>query len=663
MRNKLTAHMQQHSTPELTWRCMLLSVILTLLLAMSNAYLALKLGILASASIPAAIISMGVLRLFKNSSVLEHNAVQTAASAGEAIAGGIVYTIPALIIIGYWHHFDYLTNVLIAMTGGVLGVLFSVPLRRILVNDTSLAFPEGKAIAAVLVSTNEQAGLRDILYGSLIGGILELAQTGLKCLASSWTGWFSIKRYVFSVGVGFSATMLGAGYLIGFDMACSIGFGAIIAWFLALPALSAVYPHFLLTGTASSAGLALWNQELRYFGIGAMLFAGIWTLMTLIKPLARSIRSSLHINQKISHVRTDKDLPWSMILMGIVIMVFVLIYLLNSILPIAQMGFGASAGVGVIAVVVLYIVIVGFVFSVITAYFSGMVGVTASPGSSVVIAGIVFAAWMLLSVMTSFLSLPLSASQIAAAQAVVIIIASVVTGIAAIANDNSQDLKVGQLVGATPWKQQLMLLLGVVVSALVIPPVMQMMFEVYGIAGVMPHSGMDISKSLPAPTAAMLAAITGAVFSHGLPWGVMGAGVAVISLVIVAKKLLRLERFFQISLLGLAIGMYLPVTSSVALVVGGLIAKLAEWRLRRMSLQPTQSLLRKQIGTRVACGLVAGSALMDVLLAVPFSLQHSPDAWRVVNEVWEQHIGVMMSVLLIIGLAIWMVRRVERSDV
>ena len=214
---------------ELTWRCVVLSIILTLLLAMSNAYLALKLGLLTSASIPAAIISMGVLRLFKNASILEHNAVQTAASAGEAIAGGIVYTIPALIIIGYWQHFDYVTNVLIALSGGILGVLFSIPLRRILVNDAHLSFPEGKAIAAVLISSNEQIGLLDIAYGAMVGALLELSQTGFKVLASGWTWWFSVKRSVMCMGLGFSATMIGAGYLVGFDMACSIGMGALIA--------------------------------------------------------------------------------------------------------------------------------------------------------------------------------------------------------------------------------------------------------------------------------------------------------------------------------------------------------------------------------------------------------------------------------------------------
>jgi putative OPT family oligopeptide transporter len=649
---------------ELTWRCVALSIILTLLLAMSNAYLALKLGILTSASIPAAIISMGILRLFKNASILEHNAVQTAASAGEAIAGGIVYTIPALIIIGYWHHFDYVTNVLIAVSGGILGVLFSIPLRRILVNDAHLAFPEGKAIAAVLISSNEQIGILDIAYGAMVGAVLEFSQTALKLLASGWTWWFSIKRSVMCLGLGFSATMLGAGYLVGFDMACSIGIGALIACLGELPVISMTYPNILAHATPTVAGNMLWNQELRYVGIGAMLCAGIWTLLTLMKPLIHSIRTSLHQQPKAGQrLRTDQDLPLSVLIVGTVITAIVLTGLLHQLLPIAQMGFSPVYGYWIVAAAVAYIVVMGFIFSVITAYFSGMVGVTASPGSSVVIAGILFAAWALLSVMTAHLGLPLSAKQMAAAQAVVIVIASIVTGIAAIANDNSQDLKVGQLVGSTPWKQQLMLLLGVVISSLIIPPVMQMMFNVYGIAGVMPHAGMDVSQSLPAPTAAMLAAITGAVFSHGVPWTMMLSGAGIILGLIVLRRLLHLDRVIHLSLLGVAIGMYLPVTSSIALLVGGCIAKLAESRVERLRIKPTLTLARKQIGTRIACGLVAGSALMDVLLAIPFSLKQNPEIWRIMSESGERSFGVIGSVIVLLGLGFWIAKRMKRGDI
>jgi len=651
----------EQNIAELTVRSILLAIVLTVILAISNTYLALKLGILTSASIPAAIISMGILRLFKNSTILENNAVQTAASAGEAVAGGIVYTIPALIVIEYWHHFDYLTNFFIALSGGVLGVLFSIPLRRLLVNDNALKFPEGRAIAEVLKSSSEKTGMRDLIYGSMIGAALEFLQVGIKVVANSWNHWFVVKRSIFGLGAGFSATMLGAGYLVGFDMACSIFAGAIISWLIAMPVLSQFFPEFLLQHPTNEAAILLWNSQLRYLGIGAMLFAGVWTFIKLVRPLANNVYMSLRSfkTKRVNVVlpRTDKDIPLPYILMGVVLMAAVLFLFFQFIFPLDQVGLGGVYAPGIVLGAVMYVLIVGFLFAVITSYFSGMVGVTASPGSAVVIAGILFASWLLLGLIHALIPLPLDKGQIVAAEAIIIIIASVVTGIAAIAIDNTQDLKVGQLVGATPWKQQVMLLLGVVVSSLVIPPVMQVLFNVYGIAGIMPHVGMDVSQSLPAPTAALLAAITEAVFRNSLPWTMMFIGAAIIYGVIICNRVFKLQRFIQLSILGIAIGMYLPITSSFPLFLGGMIAQFVKRRLRSKTTDEHKINQGKQTGTRIACGLVAGSALLDVLLAIPFSIYHSPDALSVVSAGWDTY-GLLLAVLAVIGLAKWMEGRI-----
>ena len=650
------------SVAELTFRAIVLAIILTLILAISNAYLALKLGILTSASIPAAMISIGILRFFKGSTILENNAVQTAASAGEAVAGGIVYTIPGLIVIGYWHHFDYLTNFFIALCGGVLGVLFSIPLRRILVNDHALRFPEGRAIAEVLKSSVEKTGLRDLAYGGLIGGALELCQVGFKVIASSWSYWFVAKRSLFGLGAGFSATMIGAGFLVGHDMAISIFLGAVIAWLIALPTLSQFYPEVIHQYSSTDAGLHLWNSELRYLGIGAMLFAGIWTFTKLLRPLLNNIYLSfLAFTARRNHAsilpRTDRDIPMPFLLMGICLIMAVLFVLFQFIFPLDELSFPLGYAPTLIFFAVVYVLIVGFLFSVITAYFSGMVGVTASPGSSVVIAGVLLAAWLLLCVIHLLLPSPLTPEQIQAAEAITIIIGSVVTGIAAIANDNTQDLKVGQLVGATPWRQQVMLLLGVVVSALVIPLVMQLMFSVYGIAGVMPHEGMDISQSLPAPTAALLAAVTEAVFEGNLPWQMMLIGASVIVGIILINRLLNLQRFIKISMLGVAIGMYLPITSTFPLFVGGLIALVVHRRLHKDGLSGEVRTQRMRIGMLIACGLVAGSALMDVVLALSFSMLNGPDALRLVSEHWN-NAGLFLGVVTMLILALWMKQRI-----
>lgn len=651
----------QEKIAELTIRSIILAVILTVLLALSNAYLALKLGILTSASIPAAIISMGILRFFKNSTILENNAVQTAASAGEAIAGGIVYTIPALIIIQYWHHFDYFTNFFIAAAGGILGVLFSIPLRRLLVNEPLLKFPEGRAIAEVLKSSSERVGIRDIFIGGALGGVLELLQSGFKIMASSWSFWFVAKRSVFGFGAGFSATMIGAGYLIGHDMALSIFLGALISWLFVLPLVSQFYPELVIE-PAHNAVILLWNSEIRYIGIGAMLFAGTWTFLKLIKPLAKSVQASFRsfiargLEDK-QLPRTDRDIPMPYIIFGVLIMAALLFLFFQFIFPLAAVGLDGDFAPTLVFVTVLYVIIIGFLLSVITGYFSGMVGVTASPGSSVVIAGMLFAAWMLLTIINYFLPLPLTEVQIKAAEAITIIIGSVVTGIAAIANDNTQDLKVGQLVGATPWKQQIMLLIGVIVSALVIPPVMQLLFEVYGIGGVMPHAGMDPSQSLPAPTAALMAAITEAVFRHTLPWTMMFIGAAIMVALLLISRITRLERFWHLSLLGVAIGMYLPLASSFPLFLGGMIAWYVKKRLARKFLEKEENNHRQQTGVLIACGLVAGSALMDILLAIPFSIFHSPEILSLVGKAWHNY-ALVLSLIAIILLACWFENRV-----
>lgn len=650
---------------ELTIRSVVLAVILTVLLATSNAYLALKLGILTSASIPAAIISMGVLRLFKHSTILENNAVQTAASAGEAVAGGIVYTIPALIIIGFWHHFDYLTNFFIAAIGGVLGVLFSIPLRRVLVNEPILKFPEGRAIAEVLKTTTDRVGVKDILWGGAIGAVLELFQMGFKIIASSYSYWFVANRSLFGFGGGFSATMIGAGFLVGHEMALSIFSGAVISWMFALPLVSQFFPQYVLNYAPEKAAMLLWSNEMRYLGIGAMLFAGTFTFIKLIKPLVNSMNLSFRAFMTKSKStyqlpRTDKDIPMPYILIGIFMMAAILFLFFQFVFPLEQAGLDGSYAPSLVFGMVVYVLVVGFLFSVITAYFSGMVGVTASPGSSIVIAGILFAAWLLLGIVNQVVPLPLSRSAIKACEAMTIIIGSVVTGIAAIANDNTQDLKVGQLVGATPWKQQVMLLIGVVVSALVIPPVMQLLFNVYGIAGVMPREGMDLTQSLPAPTAAMLAAVTEAVFQHSLPWLMMFVGAFIILGVIVIHRAFKLQRYFQLSVLGIAIGMYLPISSSFPLFLGGMMAKFVEWRLGKQKLAHNDENRHKQIGTLIACGLVAGAALIDVVIAIPFSIFQSPDALKLVGAEWQNY-SVWLGIISTCMLAGWINRRVKNG--
>lgn len=625
--------------PEITVRAVILSVLLAAILAAANTYLALKIGILTSASIPAAVISMGILRFFNNSNILENNQVQTAASAGEAVAGGIVYTIPALVIINYWSGFGYLENFFIAVTGGLLGVLFSIPIRRVLMQEPTLKFPEGRAIAELLkAGTHKNFGLKEMLMGSGLGGLLELLQSGFKIVADGAQIFFAKGSSFFGFGIGFSATMIGAGYLIGFSVGFSFLIGAIINWVICLPILTSFYNVPIEHNNVASAVMGFAHTKLRFVGIGAMLLAGIYTLLTLAKPFMISLRHSLRLKIAKDQIRTEQDLPMRFIIAGLIVLALALYGLLTELLPISKIGFGAVTPI-FIACCILYILIIGFIFSAICGYFSGMVGVSASPGSAVIIAGMLIVAIALRMLIGDGASF----AKLQSAAAITIIIGGIVTGAACIANDNIQDLKVGHIVGSTPKKQQIMLMLGVVVAAGVIPLVMQLLYKVYGIAGSVPRSGMDVTATLPAPPAALMATVTQAVFKHDLPWGLVGLGMLIIAVIIIANYFMR-RRGLNISILGIATGMYLPITTSTSLFLGGLIAYLIN---RKISQQLPEV---KQRGNLLACGIVAGSALMDVLLAIPMALLASPDAMTIMPASLKG-VAIMLGMIAVLGLA------------
>lgn len=633
--------------PEITLRVVILSILLSLVLAVSNAYLALKIGMLTSASIPAAIISMGILRFFKSSNILENNLVQTAASAGEAVAGGIVYTIPALIIIHYWTGFNYWQNFFIALIGGILGVMFSIPLRRILMRNKKLPFPEGRAIAELLkVSDYQKLGVKDIFIGGLFGAILEFLQTGVKLLASAWEVWVKPKSLLLGFGVGFSPALIGAGYLIGVELTMSIFVGALISWFILIPIFSYAYPELVAANTSASI-LAhdLWGNKIRYVGIGAMLVAGLLTLGSLLKPFLLSLTatqsalSELHAPSSV-RLRTEKDIPFWYGAICTLIFTCALYFLYQDFFPFEDLHLTAGWASAAFYTVFVYTLIAGFIFCAITAYLSGMVGVSASPGSAVIIACLLIVAFIVYLIVQASGQLILTADQIKACEAIVIICTAVITGMAAISNDNMQDLKVGYLLGSTPWKQQCMLMLGVLCASLIIAPVMQLLFNVYGIAGVMPRPSMDASASLPAPPAAVMAMLSQAVFQQTIPWNMLFLGGA-IALAFYFLNFILKNRGINFSVLGVAMGVYLPLSSSMSLFIGGLIA----WLIHSQN----RSVHRDTI---LACGLIAGSAVMDVLLAIPFSLMHDADAMSLAPDFWRP-VSVGLSLVATYGLYRW----------
>jgi putative OPT family oligopeptide transporter len=617
-------------------RVILLSIFLAILLASSSTYLALKIGILPSASIPAAILAMAILRLFKNSSIYETNLIQTAASAGEAVAGGIVYTIPALVIIHYWQHFPYFENVAIALLGGLLGILFSIFLRKVLINAPQLYFPEAKAIAEVLQLAKKSAfRTREIVFGACLGGLLELAQTGFKVIASAAEKWIALgQSTIVGFGMGFSPALIGVGYLIGFDVGLSLVLGALIAWGLVLPLLSllaAIQPFHLTTN------LTVYRNDIHYIGLGAMLMAGLWTLINLLKPFYESVQLSMQgllksLPNKLQ-LSTEQDVPSVYLFSALPVLAVCIYFLFHYLFP--PHIFTTSVSYFVSLGAVVYVVGMGFIFAAICGYFSGLVGVTASPGSAILIGGLLLVAIVLRTLFVFQEHLVVSGHWLSVA-AMAIIISAVVAGTAAIANDTTQDLKVGHLIGATPWQQQLMLIIGVIVSALVIPYVMELLFNVYGLATVLPHAGMDPAQTLAAPPAAMMAGLTQGVFNHDLPWSMIGVGVLIIAVFI----LFDLLGFKKLSLLGIAMGIYLPLSSSMPLFLGSLFAffikRNFQQQLQEASVEEKVQINQRQhYAVLLACGLVAGSALMDVLLAIPMSVTANPNILAILPAGWS----------------------------
>lgn len=638
----------------ITLRVIFLGIFLAILLAASSTYLALKVGILPSASIPAAILAMAILRLFHNGNIFEANLIQTAASAGEAVAGGIVFTIPALVIIGYWHYFPYFANCAIALLGGLLGILFSIPLRKILINTPQLYFPEARAISEVLKLSQKQSfHINKMLVGTSLGACLEFAQTGLKIIAVATEKWIVFgQSNIIGFGLGFAPALIGVGYLIGWNVGLSLLLGAFIAWCISLPLLSYFAPIGKTFVLAKS--LSVYASDIHYIGLGAMLTAGLWTLLHLFKPFYLSLRlllQGLFQPLKVPLSLIEQDISLNYLLAGLGLVIVSIYFLFDYLLPIHSLQF-AFPQLFIISAV-LYVLVIGFVFAALCGYFSGLVGVTASPGSAIVISGLLFMA-LILRGLLFFKGYELLASQLLNAAAITIMVGAVVAGTACIANDNIQDLKVGHLIGASPWQQQLMLILGVIIAALVIPYVMQLLFNVYGITTVLPHAGMDPQQTLSAPPAAMMAGLTQGVFNHDLPWNRLAMGAAIMLILILANILGKVN----ISLLGVGMGIYLPLSSSTPLFIGSLFAYSVKCLLRkRLSKNTTVTLQHDAV--LLSCGLVAGAALMDVLLAIPLSITGNPRLFAISPVSW-QALPSLLGFLSLLGLAACFYRSIKK---
>ncbi len=599
-------------TPQLTLRAVVLSILLTVVLAAANAYLGLFAGLTVATAIPAAVVSMGVLRLLGRSSILENNIVATGASAGSSIAAGTVFTMPALVILGHWNHFHYWWVLAIIGLGGLLGVLFSVPLRRTLIIDQNLQFPEGVATAELLrASADSGGGARLLGFAALAGAVFKLLMSAVRFVPESFTlARFFGARTIGYVGVNLSPALLGVGYIVGLNIGVVMVAGGLIAWWLFIPIYNTFFfdhdPGLLAAlgglGAEDAAGL-IWTRKVRYIGVGAMLLGGLYALWTLRASLLSGVRSGLKVTEAGSAVaETERDLPMNAILLGIVLFVLPLFVLYMQVVG----SFSIAATMAVIMVVA------GFIFSSVSGYMAGLVGSSNNPVSGITISTILFASLVLL----GFLGRGSTVGPVAA-----ILIGAVTCSAAAVAGDNLQDLKAGRVLGATPWRQQVMLAIGALAGAAIMAPVLNLLLEAYGI-GTPAHAGV---KALNAPQATLMAAVAKGIFGGGLPWDMIGLGALVGFVVICIDRLLvRSGSSWRAPVLAVAVGIYLPLEYTSPIFLRGALSALADrWLARNMPEGDPEAKRRR--GLLFASGLIAGEAIVGVLIAIPIVLTSNVD--------------------------------------
>ncbi len=630
--------------PQLTVKAVILGIVLAMVMAAANAYLGLYTGMTVSASIPAAVISMGILRHFRHTNIMESNVVQTGASAGEALAAGVIFTLPALILMHHWSHFHYWWVVGLAGAGGLLGVLFTIPLRRSLIVDQELAFPEGTATAEVLkVGDHPQTGLNALILAALLGALVKLATTGLQLFPGvAVTASYIGRRTVGYVGLHISPALLGVGYIVGLNIASLVFLGGAISWFVAIP----IFGAYFITTDSQLAGLAathpaaielareIWSTQIRYLGVGAMLVGGLWALLSLRASLFAGIKDGLKQHRAdratlANRSETDKDIPMQWVLIAIAGFVAPLFYLFQSI-----------TGTLVVSLPMTGIMLVAaFLFASVGGYMAGIVGSSNNPISGITIATILFAALVLLWLMGA-------RSTIGPAAA--ILIGAVVCSAAAIAGDNLQDLKAGHLIGATAWKLQVMQGVGVISAVLIMAPILNLLLQAYGFgAPTALHP-----QALPAPQASLMASLARGVFDTGLPWAMIGAGAGIGIAVIVFDEWLKYRKaLWRTPVLAVAVGSYLPLELSTPIFLGGLIAYgTRRYNGRHLGATHTEKHMRR--GVLFAAGLITGEALLGIALAVPIVVAHDANVVALPETIRQgSWLGLIVIGLIAGGLA------------
>ncbi|WP_273404043.1 OPT family oligopeptide transporter [Actinobacillus porcinus] len=652
---------------ELTFRGMFLGALITVVFTASNVYLGLKVGLTFASSIPAAVISMAVLKFFSGSNILENNMVQTQASSA-GTQSSVIFVLPAMLMMGYWQGFPFWQTLLVCMAGGILGVIFTVPLRHVMVVKSDLPYPEGVAAAEILKAGHEEndnagSGIKEIAAGGVLAAIVSFLTNGLRVIADGASLWFKGGNAIFQVPMGFSFALLGAGYLIGLVGGIAILIGITLAWGVAVPYFTAASP---MPADADMIGYAMsiWKTKVRFIGVGTIGIAAIWTLITLLKPMIEGMSQSLRqLNEKNtekSH-RTSQDLSpkaLGLILLGSIVLIVLALYEFLQPITLAP-----EAAMLLIAVCTLLAVVIGFLVAAACGYMAGLVGSSSSPISGIGIISVVVTSLVLMGIGHSFGLMETAEGQ-KFLTALTIFTCSIVITTAAISNDNLQDLKTGQLVEATPWRQQVALIIGCIVGAFVISPVLELLFNAYGFTGAMPREGMDASQALSAPQATLMMTISNGIFSSNLEWSYIFTGIALGAILIVIDLILKKSSNGKYALPVLAVGMgiYLPPVVNAPLFVGALLAWFINRHIEnyaRQSGKDAEAMKKKadRYGTLFAAGLIVGESLIGVLLAfiiagsVTSGGSDAPLALELDN--WGDKAEILGLIVFVVGMLIY----------
>ena len=609
MANASSAAGSKATLPELTLRGIIIGGLITLIFTAANVYLGLKVGLTFATSIPAAVISMAVLRRFKGHNIKENNIVQTIASAAGTLSA-IIFVLPGLVMVGYWQGFGFVQTAGVCIIGGVLGVMYSIPLRRALVTGSDLPYPEGVAAAEVLKVGDENAsgtsqeenakGLRVIVAGGITSAVMALL-TAMKAAASEVTAYFKLGAGATTLGTSLSTALIGVGHLVGLPVGIAMLVGVVISYFILLP----IFTTGDITGVTALADVVdtTFSDDIRFIGVGTMAIAAIWTLLKIAAPIAVGIRQSLassRARKSGSAVDvTERDIPFPYVATTIVAFM----------VPIALLLWDFVRGTDIhdhmavlITVSVLFTLLVGLIIASVCGYMAGLIGASNSPISSIGIIAVLAASLLIAAVTRGTTADPLSLV------AYTLFTAAIVFGIATISNDNLQDLKTGQLVGATPWKQQVALIIGVVFGSLVIPPILQVMLNGFGFQG-MEGAGED---ALAAPQAALMSSVASGIFDSSLDWNLIFIGMAIGAVLIIIDELLRkFTDKYSLSPLAAGMGMYLPAALTIVIPIGAILGTFYD----KWAAKQSHPEFAKRMGTLLATGLIVGESLFGVVNA------------------------------------------------